>query len=58
MIQIGRARETFETEYGMQVRRAAGIPDDYTAQLHLVLEHPKSTARDRRELYPNRVAWI
>lgn len=55
---VARAKETFETGYGMEVRHAAGIPDDYDAQLHLVLGHPKSTARDHRELYPNRVAWI
>lgn len=30
----------------------------YGAQLHLVLGYPASTARDHRELYPNRVAWI
>lgn len=55
---VARAKETFETEYGMQIRRDTGIPDDYTAQLHLVLGHPKSTASDCRKLYPNRVAWI
>ena len=55
---IDRAKETFETDYGMEVRHKAGIPDDYTAHLHLVLGHPKSTKRDHRELYPNRVAWI
>lgn len=55
---VARAKETFETEYGMEVRRATGVPDNYEAQLHLVLGHPQSTASDRRELYPNRVAWI
>lgn len=55
---IARAELTFATPFGLEVRRKAGIPDDYVAQLHLVLGYPESTARDRRELYPNRVSWI
>ena len=53
---VSRAARTFATEYGREVMRCAGIPDDYEAQLHLVLGHPASTASDNKPLYPNRVA--
>ncbi len=53
-----RGVRTFATEYGRQVMHDAGIPDDYEAQLHVVLGHPESTASDNKPLYPNRVAWI
>jgi len=55
---VARARETFKTEYGVEVRHAVGIPDDYTTQLHLVLGYPESIAIDHRRIYPNRIAWI
>lgn len=55
---VSRAARTFATEYGHQVMHDAGIPDDYEAQLHVVLGHPESTASDNKPLYPNRVAWI
>lgn len=55
---IDRSKLTFATPYGMDIRQKAGIPDDYAPQLHVVFGYPKSTKRDYRELYPNRVAWI
>ncbi len=55
---VSRAARTFATDFGCQVKRDAGIPDDYEAQLHLVVGHPESTERDAKPLYPNRVAWI
>lgn len=55
---VSRAARTFASPYGCQVRKSAGIPDDYEAQLHVVLGHPESTESDCKPLYPNRVAWI
>lgn len=55
---VSRAARTFATPYGQEVRKDAGIPDDYEPQLHLVLGHPASTQSDGKPLYPNRVAWI
>lgn len=55
---VSRAARTFASLYGREVAKAAGIPDDHVAQLHLVVGHPASTAFDDAPLYPNRVAWI
>lgn len=55
---VSRAARTFATDYGRSVALGADIPDDYEAQIHLVLGHPESTASDNKPLYPNRVAWI
>ena len=55
---VSRAERTFATPEGKHVMAESGIPDNYEAQLHVVLGHPASTARDAKPLYPNRVAWI
>lgn len=55
---VSRAKRTFSTSQGLQVKSDAGIPDDYEAQLHVVMGYPESTAHDSKPLYPNRVAWI
>lgn len=54
---VSRAARTFATPEGREVAKGAGIPDDYEAQLHVVLGYPESTAHDAKPLYPNRVAW-
>lgn len=55
---VSRAARTFATPEGQKVMGDAGIPQDYEAQLHVVMGYPKSTAHDGKGLYPNRVAWI
>lgn len=55
---VSRAPRTFATPYGEEVKKRAGIPDDYEAQLHVVLGYPESIESDGKSLYPNRVAWI
>lgn len=55
---IDRSKLVFATDYGMDLRKRAGIPDDYAPQLQVVFGYPESTARDHRVLYPNRVSWI
>lgn len=55
---VSRAKRTFASTEGQNVRAAAGIPETYEAQLHLVLGVPESTDADPHELYPNRVAWL
>lgn len=55
---IDRSKLVFATDYGMELRRRAHIPDDYVPQLQVVFGYPESTARDHRVLYPNRVSWI
>lgn len=55
---VSRATRTMATPEGRRVMKESGIPDDYEAQLHVVLGYPESTARDAHALYPNRVAWI
>lgn len=55
---IDRSKLAFATPFGLELRQKAGIPDDYIPQLHVVFGYPESTARDARELYPNRVSWI
>ncbi len=55
---VSRAGRTFATEEGRATAARAGIPEDYEAQLHLVVGVPESTQADPYELYPNRVAWL
>lgn len=55
---VSRAERTMATPEGKKVASEAGIPDDFEAQLHVVLGYPESTARDAKPRCPNRVAWI
>lgn len=55
---VSRAARTFATDAGRGFAARAGIPDDYEAQVHLVVGVPESTDADPRGLYPNRVAWL
>lgn len=55
---VSRAARTFATPRGLEVKACAGIPDDYEAQLHVVMGYPESKAHDRKTMYPNRVSWI
>lgn len=55
---VSRAMRIMATPYGQEICARAGIPDDYEAQIHVVLGHPASTTHDSKPLYPNRVAWV
>lgn len=55
---VSRAARTLGTPFGLEVKARAGIPDDFEAQLHVILGYPESKAYDLKALYPNRVSWI
>lgn len=49
---VGRAEETFATEYGMEMREKWGVPEDMIAVGHLALgyrEGPEPHAKPRKE---------
>lgn len=49
---IGRANEVLATEYGLELRKRWGIPQEFIAVAHLFLryrEGPKPYAKPRKE---------
>ena len=55
---VGRAEETFDTDYGKKVMEETGISQDYVARVHLCLGYPKDITNHAKPRKEGRIHFL